>query len=246
MSQYADNPYQSSSTYYPPFAAQAMESDRTAFIRRTYLHLAGAIALFAGVEALIFALVPPDTLARICGTMISGWNWLFVILAFMVVGRVASGWATWGGSRGLQYLGLGLYAVVEAVIFVPLLYYASRFAPNAIGSAALLTGIVFGGLTLFVFISGADFSFLRMYLGIGAMVALGVIVATVLFQWNILGVGFSALMIALASGYVVYYTSNVLHHYRTDQHVAAALALFAAVALLFWYILQLMMYLNRR
>jgi FtsH-binding integral membrane protein len=30
-----------------------------------------------------------------------------------------------------------------------------------------------------------------------------------------------------------------LHHYRTDQHVAAALALFASVALLFWYVLQL-------
>jgi FtsH-binding integral membrane protein len=32
-----------------------------------------------------------------------------------------------------------------------------------------------------------------------------------------------------------------LHHYRTDQYVAAALALFASVALLFWYVLQLFM-----
>ncbi|MEM9413496.1 MAG: permease, partial [Planctomycetota bacterium] len=30
-------------------------------------------------------------------------------------------------------------------------------------------------------------------------------------------------------------------HYRTDQHVAAALSLFSSVALLFWYILQLFM-----
>jgi FtsH-binding integral membrane protein len=48
-------------------------------------------------------------------------------------------------------------------------------------------------------------------------------------------------MIVLASGYILFYTSNVLRHYRVNQHVAAALALFAAVALLFWYIVQLFM-----
>jgi FtsH-binding integral membrane protein len=48
-------------------------------------------------------------------------------------------------------------------------------------------------------------------------------------------------MVALASAAIIYNTSNVLHRYRTDQHVAAALALFAAVALLFWYILTIIM-----
>ena len=46
-------------------------------------------------------------------------------------------------------------------------------------------------------------------------------------------------MIALASGYILYDTSNVLHHYREDQYVAAAIELFADVALMFWYILQI-------
>jgi hypothetical protein len=50
----------------------------------------------------------------------------------------------------------------------------------------------------------------------------------------------------LASGYILYDTSNVLHHYRIGQHVAASLALFAAVALMFWYMIQLVMSLNRR
>ena len=34
-------------------------------------------------------------------------------------------------------------------------------------------------------------------------------------------------------------TSNVMLHYRIGQHVAASLALFASVALLFWYVLRL-------
>jgi FtsH-binding integral membrane protein len=61
-----------------------------------------------------------------------------------------------------------------------------------------------------------------------------------LFSFS-LGPIFTYAMIALACGYVLYHTSNVLHHYRLGQHVAAALALFASVALLFWYILQLFM-----
>jgi FtsH-binding integral membrane protein len=43
----------------------------------------------------------------------------------------------------------------------------------------------------------------------------------------------------------LYDTSNVLHRYRTEQYVAASLALFASVALLFWYILRLMMSMRR-
>jgi FtsH-binding integral membrane protein len=48
-------------------------------------------------------------------------------------------------------------------------------------------------------------------------------------------------MVLVASGYILYHTSNVMHHYHTDQYVAASLALFASVALLFWYVLRLFM-----
>jgi len=51
---------------------------------------------------------------------------------------------------------------------------------------------------------------------------------------------------APGASYVLYYTSQVMLHYRTDQHVAAALALFAAVATLFWYILRIVMAFSSR
>jgi FtsH-binding integral membrane protein len=52
-------------------------------------------------------------------------------------------------------------------------------------------------------------------------------------------------MVALLSGYILYDTSNVMLHYRTTQHVAAALALFASIATLFYYILWILMQMNR-
>ena len=40
-------------------------------------------------------------------------------------------------------------------------------------------------------------------------------------------------MVALFAGYIIYDTSNIIHRYGTNEHVAASLALFASVAMLF-------------
>ena len=146
----------------------------------------------------------------------------------------------------MQYLGLGLYVVAEAVIFLPLLLIARAVSgPSVIPTAGILTLALFGGLTITVFVTRKDFSFLAPILFIGSLIALGLIVAAILFRFDLSGVLFAGAMVALMSGYILYYTSNVLLHYRTDQYVAAALALFAAVATLFYYILLLLMG-NRR
>jgi hypothetical protein len=85
--------------------------------------------------------------------------------------------------------------------------------------------------------SRKDFSFLGSILRWGFLVALVLIVASILFGFN-LGTFFSVAMIALAGGAILYDTSNVLHHYPEDRYVGAALELFASVALLFWYVLN--------
>jgi FtsH-binding integral membrane protein len=246
MNYETQNPYQSSYNGMAVPAALAEEDARTTFIRRTYLHLAGAIALFIGIEAIIFTVVPAATLEGVMVTLFaSRWGWLVVLGAFMGVSWLAQTWATSDTSQSVQYLGLGLYVVAEAVIFVPILYVASQFAPAAIPAAGVLTLVMFGGLTALVFITRTDLTSWGKYLWCAGFAALGVVIAGVIFNFD-LGVWFSGLMIGLASAYILYDTSNVLHRYRTEQYVAAALALFASVALLFWYILRLMMELNRR
>jgi FtsH-binding integral membrane protein len=227
-------------------AALAAEDARATFIRRTYLHLAGAIALFVGLEAAVFTLVPMETLDSTMQLLFaSNWGWLVVLFGFMGVSWLAQTWATSDTSQGTQYLGLGLYVLAEAAIFVPLLYIANKLAPAAIPAAGVLALVMFGGLTALVFITGSDLTSWGKYLWCAGLAALGVCLAGVLFNFQ-LGVWFSGLMIGVASAYILYDTSNVLHRYRTEQYVAAALALFASVALLFWYILRLMMELNRR
>jgi FtsH-binding integral membrane protein len=95
---------------------------------------------------------------------------------------------------------------------------------------------LFAGLTSVVFFTGKDFSFLGPIIAIASFVALGFIVCAIIFGFS-LGLLFSLAMIVLAGGSILYNTSNVLHRFRMDQHVAAALSLFASVALLFYYVL---------
>lgn len=49
------------------------------------------------------------------------------------------------------------------------------------------------------------------------------------------------IMVAFAAGCILYNTSNIIHHYETEQYVAASLGLFASVALRFWYVLRIFM-----
>lgn len=231
-----------------PVASQANVQTRADFIRKTYAHLLGAVLAFIGIEVAIFQLVD---VAGITQTMLGGqFSWLIVLGAFLIVSWVAGSWARSATSVPVQYMGLSVYVLAEAVIFVPLLYIAHMVGekngwPDIIPTAGLITLIMFGGLTTIVFATAKDFSFLRGALMLGGFGAMGLIVCAIVFGFN-LGIIFTVFMIILASGYILYETSNIMHHYRIGQHVAASLALFASLALLFWYVLRLLMYLSSR
>ncbi len=217
-------------------AATASLGERALFIRRTYGHLALAVLAFAAVESLLLRWDGARTLA---GRMTEGYNWLLVIAAFTVVSTAADRWARTPGSVGKQYLGLAVAVVAQAVLFLPLLLgVASRAEGDVIPTAAVVTLLLVAGLTAVVVVTRTDFSFLRTTLTVTGFVALGLIVASILFGFG-LGPFFAWAMVAFGAGAILYHTSNVLHAFRTDQHVAAALALFASVALLFWWVITL-------
>jgi FtsH-binding integral membrane protein len=243
----ADNPY----ARFGDLAIDAPVDARRAFIRKTYAHLTTAIYAFVMLEWVFFHFGFDGWMMRFFqGTPMAG---LIMLGAFMATSWLANSWAQSNTSVNLQYAGLLLYVLAESVIFVPILMIAQGYAMKvgAIGDvsvitvAAVTTLLLFGALSASVFFSRQDFSFLRTGLWIGGVAAFALLLMGY-FAGLQLGVWFSVAMIVLACGWILYDTSNVLHHYRTDQHVAASLALFASVALLFWYVLRLLMELNRR
>jgi hypothetical protein len=219
--------------------AEAAPADRASFIRRTYTLLAVAILAFIAVEGFLFASGIATVIASVIfkGGML---GWLLVLGLFMGVSFLANRWATSETSVSTQYLGLGIFIIAEAIIFVPLIMVATSVSGD--GSVLMKAGIttigLFLGITMTVFITRTDFSWLGPVLAIGGFAALGFIVASAIFGFS-LGSVFAFIMVAFAGTAILYETSNVLHRYNTKQHVAASLTLFARIALLFWYILSI-------
>jgi len=226
--------------------AHLSAADRAAFITRAYVHLFGAILVFAMLEVLWF--VTPVARTMLDVLMGGGrFMWLIFMGAFIGVSYFANNWALNSRQKPLQYFALFLYAFMESILFVPLIALAliktQSVDPLVLPKAMGVTAVLFGGLTGVVFLTRKDFSFMRGFLLFAGFAAFVVVLASAIFGFS-LGNLFSYAMIALACGYILYHTSNVMLHYQTDQHVAAALALFSSVMLLFWYVLRI--FLSRR
>jgi len=206
---------------------------RARFVTRVYGHVVGAILALVGFEVAFFR----SGLAAGFRESIRGVPWILVLGGFMIVGWMARQVAWKLASKPAQYAALGAYVVAKGLIISPLLYRADRFAPGAITSAAQLSVLAAAALTAVVWWTRRDFSFLRGILRWGGMMALLCIVAAWLFGWH-LGTWFNLAMVALAGGAILYDTTKVVKRYRQDRYVAAALSLFASIALLFFYVLR--------
>jgi FtsH-binding integral membrane protein len=237
MGEYAVDQYGYQTAATPVTVDRASAQERAEFLRRVYQHVAGALAVFIVLEAILQAMPFSVDAAEF---MTSGPTWLLVIAGFWVVGMIADRWTSPGLPLSQQYLGLGLFIVAEALIFLPLIAYVRLYEDsNILPTAGILTGALVLGLSLIALDSRTDFSLLRGAIFVVGAVGLGLIVASVLFEVG-LGTWFSLLMIGLASASILYKTDQITKSSRADGYVSAALALFASIMLLLWYVIRLL------
>ena len=222
----------------PELVSYATNVEQATFYRKTYSHVAIALLAFIVVEAILINIVPESLIVSMVS---SPFVWLLILGGFWLGSMLANKW-TQAQDKSTQYRGLGIYVLLEAIIFLPMIYIAIDLSDGLaiISQAGIITLSLFAGLTAVVFLTRVDFSFLRTILVVGGFLALGLIVAGALFSFD-LGLWFSVAMVALAAGGILYETYNIKNVYSTDQYVAAALQLFSSVMLLFWYVLRILL-----
>ena len=220
--------------YLGPVAAQGVET-RATFIWRCYAHVVGGILAFAAASAYLY----DSGVSQQLFFALSG-RWLLALGAFMLVSWGASHVAHTVKSTPAQYGAYAVLVVAQAVIFAPMLFLAASRAPGVIESAAGVTVLGCVGLIAVAMMTRKDFSFLRGMLFWVGILALVAIVGSIAFGFQ-LGTWFSVAMIGFAGAAVLYDTSKIMLHYPEDRYVAASMALFASIALMFWYVLQLFM-----
>ncbi len=222
----------------------ADENTRVAFLVKVYQHLALALVAFVAFETVLFVTGLAEAMYNFLAS--APFAWLLILGGFAIVSSIASSSANNLGNTGAQYAGLFGLALAEAVIFAPFLYLAFNLegGTTTVGLAAVVTAIAFAALSLVAFTTRRDLSFLRPIIMWGSIVAIGLIVAAVIFSFD-LGLVFTVAMLGLAGASILYQTQQIIRRYPEWAYVAAAVSLFGSVMLLFWYVLRLFMQLRR-
>ncbi len=233
----------SNTGYIGSIVANSDPLTRSAFMRKTFITLALALLAFVGV---CYGLVVTDLGLGIANLLFgNSWGIFASLLLFMGVSAVATNLAYQSFNPAVQMLGLGIYIIIQALLFLPMLIYAAAFVGGEVLLyAGIATTALAGGLIFLALINKVDFNFLNGFLILGGIAATITVFAAIIFQFN-LGVWFSLLMILFACGAILKDVSDIKYRFHTTQHIAAALALFASIALLLFYVLRLLLQFTR-
>jgi FtsH-binding integral membrane protein len=214
------------------FAADAPATERAIFLRKTYGLLTVGILVFA---ATLFACATIDPVTRMMAGLYRSWIVSLILL-------VGGAWLVHAVAEkpGINLIAFFAFDILFGLLVAPIvLILGAQHGMDLIAQAAILTAVVFIGLTAYVFYSGKDFSFLGGILSIGLFLAIGIALASWILGWYP-GIWYSVLIVALFAGYVLWDTSNILRRYPTTMWVSAACVLLVDVIILFKHILILL------
>jgi FtsH-binding integral membrane protein len=234
-------------------AAESLPQERLTFIRKVY-------SLF--FISLLLAFVGGVVCIKTGGFM---WFIAHPILALVIY--FAGVFLVQAVSRmpGINAIALFAYAVFTGAYFSLIAmasYLVSGGTLKQEGGSLVLSGgswnlsiqafgltlAVFGGLTLFVFVSRKDFSFLGGFLFMALILLIGLGIIAMIFGFPSQGLEmlFLVAVTVVMCGYVLYDTSNIMRRYPTNMAVSAALAIYLDFIIIFIYILRILMELQRR
>lgn len=136
---------------------------------------------------------------------------------------------------------LAAFTACEAIVVA---HVCALYATTGLGAlvltAVVLTAIVFGSISAYVWLSGRDFSFVGGFLYTASLSVLAIVTFGLFVPTGPLQIGVAIGSVMLFAGFVLYDTSQMLHRYGPDDAVDAALALYLDVIGLFLNFLQLL------
>ncbi len=138
-------------------------------------------------------------------------------------------------------MGFGLGPVINN-------YLAMANGGQIVMTALGMTGITFFGLSAYVLTSKKDFSFMGGFLAAGMIVALVAMVALFVLpmfgvQLGALHLAFSAFIVLLMCGFILYDTSNIVNGTYTN-YIMATVSLYLNIYNLFIHLLSLVGFLS--
>lgn len=214
------------------FGSVELDESRSATIKKTYLLL--GLSVLCGVGGGYLGANTPAI-----RNLFTGWiGWILAMVALNAIPYIAMACRRNPVLGTLSIMGNGF---VAGLVLAPILYLASRFAPNVVPCALLLTLITFMGVTAAVMLTGARYSAPKGIMFGLFFAFIGVVVLNMFMHMPILG-----LVIALIIGIIgvlilVHATSQVLNNPEFDEPVVGAVMLFSGLFNIFVALLHILL-----
>ncbi len=217
------------------FVADLEANQQLQFYKKIYIHLASYVVIFALLSKVLFDVGFGYFILDILGE--SQFFWLAIMGGFWVSSRISDHFSE-KLVPNLSYLGPIIAIAAESIIFAPLFAYADYYHDGAIKNATYASLLIVSSLIGAVHLTKTNFEPLGLFLKLGSIIALGFIVASVIFDFS-LGMAFSWAMLALATGYILYDTSQIIRVYKQEQHILASTRLLGSALFFFYYVLRI-------
>ena len=149
-----------------------------------------------------------------------------------------------GGSpgSGVNILALLAFTFVSGAFVAPALMLAAlkTGSMDVVYQAAIITGSIFTGLTLYTFVSKKDFTFLAGFVNVGLWAVIGIMLVNMFVKSQAADLAVSWIGSVLFSLWILYDTSRIMRTVQSDEYVMAALSLYLDVINLFLFILRIL------
>jgi modulator of FtsH protease len=218
-------------SYAPATAGALVRSgeERATLVRRVYALLFTGILITIG--GALFAVSNPAVL-----TAVLQHPFIMLILMFGTLFAAQGASRAFPANVGLMYL----FNLIMGVWIAPLLLFYAKAQPGVLAEAGILTGVAFGTLTLYAFVSRRDFSAWGSFFFVGLIVLVVASLLNIFFHSDTLQTVIAGVGVLVFSGLLVFDTWRIRNSYAPDQYIPAALSLYLDILNLFLFILQLL------
>ncbi len=245
-----------SSSGLAPEAAGTLGADRIKYLRKVYGLL--AISAFIGIAVgyAVLELMPTGTMRTVGGTPVAVPILVKLLLESPVLHAVLFGAlffgtfvASWVSKiKVVNIVALFGVAALMGIDMAPMVFIANYYAgigatmsTAPVRDAFMMTGGVFAGCTMYVFIAKKDFSYLGSILSMGFWVVLLGGIAAMFLGSEPFSLAIASLGALLSAGFILYQTSYIFKHSSMDDPVDDALVFLVQLRNLFMFLLRIFM-----
>ena len=193
-------------------------------IKNTYILLSMTLlfsALMAGVS-IALNLPHPGIIITLVG---------YLGLLFLTYKLKNSGWGLLSVFALTGFMGITLGPIISHYLSLP---NGGQVVMSAMGA----TGALFLGLSAYALTTRKDFSFMGGFLFVGVMVAFLAGLGAIFFEMPMLALAVSAMFVLLASGLILFETSQLVHGGETN-YIIATVSLYVSIYNLFASLLHI-------